>query len=172
MNHRPVGGFILSLLGGIFSLLGTLIGFAFAPTCGGPYCYVPSYFYPFLLTAGLAGGVVLLGAALLYRRPDLHVVWGVVILVMSATSAVGVITGYFALFGVAGVVLGIVGGSMAIAWGTGEPTSAVGGVRLCQGCGRFVPLAYPFCAFCGTPAPSLRPPSATAPPATGYPPKP
>ncbi len=167
MENRPVGAFILSLLGGIFTLLGTLMALAYAPSCNGfSYCYIPPYYWPFVITATVAGVVVLLGAAMLYRRPEYRVVWGIVILVLAATSAVGVITGYFALFGVVGLVLGIVGGALAVASKPGEPGYAgpSGGVRLCTGCGRFVPLAYPYCAFCGTAAPSFRPGTTGAPP--------
>ena len=157
MESRPITGFILTLLGGLFILLGTLMGIVYAPAPAPPYAYVPDYYYPFLLTSGVCGVLVLLAAALMYRLPDLHVTWGVIALVLSVAGAVGLVTGYFALFGAVGVVFGLIGGAMALgwksaAWGTPPPMAPV---RLCPGCGRYIPIAYPYCAFCGTPAPSF-----------------
>jgi hypothetical protein len=174
LETRPVGGFILSLLGGIFILLGTIMGVAFAPTCGYLYCYIPPYYYPFLLASAVCGVAVLIAGGLVYRHPDQHVVWGVVVLVLAATSAVGVITGYFAIFGAAGLVLGIVGGAITISWRPGGAGGALpaGAVRLCPACGRFVPLVHPFCPLCGAPAPSLRGPPATWAAEPGQPPRP
>lgn len=174
MESRPVNAFILSLLGGLFMLVGTLLGLVFAPsyvTYGPPYTYVPSYYYPFLVTSAISGIVVLLAAALIYTRPSMHVAWGVIVLALSATSTVGAVTGYYALFGIVGAVLGVLGGAMAIAWRTASwaVPGGVGPARMCPGCGRYVPMMYPYCAYCGTPAPAFHPP-AGQPPAT--PPRP
>ena len=157
MESRPVAAFILTLLGGLFILLGTLMGLVFSPTTTSPYAVLPDYYYPFLLTSAVCGVLILLAAGLLYREPDLHTTWGVIALVLSAAGAVGVVTGYFALFGVIGVVFGLIGGALALGWKStawGAP-SPMGLVRLCSGCGRYIPVAYPYCAFCGTPAPTV-----------------
>lgn len=155
MESRPIAGFILTMLGGLFILLGTLMGVVYAPTATYPYSYMPDYYYPFLLTSGVCGVLILLAAALLYRLPDLHVTWGVIALVLSVASAVSLVTGYFALFGLIGVVFGLIGGALSLGWksttwGTPPPT---GVLRMCTGCGRYIPIAYPYCAYCGTPAP-------------------
>lgn len=167
METRPIGAFILSVLGGLFTLLGTVMGVILAPTCSYPYCYTPSYYYPFLATSTVCGIAVLIGAVLLYHRPEQHIVWGILILVLSGTASVGVITGYYALFGLAGVIMGVIGGATGIAWRSVEAggPGLAGAVRMCPGCGRFVPLAYAFCPLCGTAAPSVRgPPGPAGPP--------
>lgn len=158
MESRPVTGFILTLLGGLFILLGTLMGVVYAPTTTYPYSYIPDYYYPFLLTAGVCGALVVLVAALMYRIPDLHVTWGVIALVLSVASAVGLVTGYFALFGAIGVVFGLIGGALSLGWRSAvwATQPPMGLVRMCAGCGRYIPIAYPYCAFCGTPAPTLQ----------------
>lgn len=162
MESRPITGFILSLLGGLFIVLGTIVGIVLTPTYSPPYYTMPSYYYPFLLTSAVCGVLVLLAAAEMYLRPEYHAVWGIVSLVLSVAAIVGAITGYFALFGIVGVVFGTLGGATSIAWrsGGGSPTALAGAARMCPGCGRYVPAATPYCAFCGTPAPVIRPPGA------------
>ncbi len=172
MEERPIGGFILSLLGGVFVVLGTIMGLVFVPA--GPYAYapIPNYYYPFLLTTAVCGALVLLGAMFLYWHPTLHVIWGVVVLVFAGASTVGVITGYYALFGLAGAILGVVGGAVSIAWSPGGTPGAglTSSVRLCPACGRFVPAVYPFCPYCRSPAPTATPPGATSAWPPGVPP--
>lgn len=172
MESRPTTAFILTLLGGLFLLLGTLIGLAFPPSPVYPYYTLPSYFYPFLLTSAICGALVLIFAWLLFMRTEQHVAWGVAILVLSVTGTVGVVTGYFALFGAAGVVFGVIGGALAIGWRTTSWSSgqAMPGMRICSGCGRYIPIAYPYCAYCGTAAPTYHPPSPSPPRSPGTPP--
>ena len=170
MESRPVNAFILTLLGGLFILMGTLLGVVFAPTYTYAGAYVPTYYYPFLLSSAISGVVVLLAAALMYVRPEMHVAWGVIALVLSVTSSIGAVTGYDAIFGVVGIVLGAVGGAMSIAWRTtsGFGPAPAGVLRLCTGCGRYIPMMYPYCAYCGTPAPTVHAPGM---PAAGPPPR-
>ncbi len=153
---RPITPFILSLLGGLFIIVGGLVGLVFFPY---------SYFYgtnvAFVAVAISTGIVVLAGTAMLYVRPDQHLIWGVIIVVFSVMSIFSWIGGLFGGFFI-GMVFGIVGGCLAIAW---NPGGTYGGasrmVRVCMGCGRYVPIGYPYCAFCGTPAPVWRPPVAS-----------
>jgi len=108
VTERPTAAFVLSLLAGIFILLGgallAAIGaaiFAFVPTIG-----------LVIGVVGLAFGIlVLVGAVMLYMRPDQHVTWGVIILVFSILSIFTALGGFLI-----GLVLGIVGGALAIAW--------------------------------------------------------
>jgi hypothetical protein len=162
LEDRPISGFILSLLGGLFIVLATIVGLVLTPAYSSPYYTLPSYYYPFLLTSGVCGLLVLLAAAELYLRPELHVPWGIVVLVLSVTAVVGALTGYFALFGVVGVVFGTLGGAMSIAWkmGGGPPSVLTGVSRMCPGCARYVPASTLYCAFCGTPSPMIRQPAA------------
>ncbi len=173
LENRPTTAFILSLLGGLFMVLGTVVATAFMLDT--TYYYTPAYYYPFLLTSAVCGFLVLIAAAFLFKMPGLHMAWGIVVLVLSVTGTVGVLTGYFAFFGAPGVVFGVIGGSMAIAWrpGAASPGAPVGFVRVCPGCGRYTPVAYAFCVSCGTPAPAVHPQAvgpATPPPS--MPPRP
>ncbi len=168
MESRPTTAIILTLVGGLFILLGAIVGFFYLPLG----YIMPGFFAPFLGVAALGGAIVAVSAVLLYYQPGEHAAWGVISIVFSVVSGVGVVTGYFALFGVAGMVLGLVGGSLAVAWKTVSwgPQPNVGAVRMCTGCGRYIPVAYPYCAFCGTPAPMFRPPGGAVPPQPGMPP--
>lgn len=158
MESRPTTGFILTLLGGLFILMGILVALAYPPLTSYPYYTIPTYYYPLLITSAVCGLLVLAMAVLLYWRPEFHVAWGVIALVLSVASSVGIITGFFALFGAIGIVFGIIGGSLALAWRSAgwSPSMPANAVRMCSGCGRYIPLAYPYCAFCGTPAPMFQ----------------
>lgn len=60
---------------------------------------------------GLASGiVVLIGAAMIYSRPSKATTWGLLVLIFSIVSFVGM-GGFFL-----GAVLGIVGGALALTW--------------------------------------------------------
>ncbi len=152
---RPITPFILSLLGGLFIIVGGIFGLVF---------FNFTYYYgsnlPYVAVAVTTGIVVLAGAFMLYVRPDQHVIWGVIIVVFSVVSIFSWLAGLFGGFFV-GMILGIIGGCVAIAW---TPGATFGGapkpVRVCTGCGRYVVLGYPYCPFCGTPAPVWRPPAA------------
>ncbi len=110
--EKPTAAFVLSLIGGIFILLAGLliglIGFAVTLPIGG-----------FGAVAGLLGIVwgiiVLIGASMLYSRPEQHATWGVIILVFSIVSWFGAIGGFFI-----GFILALIGGILGITW---NPTS-------------------------------------------------
>lgn len=167
MEERPLTAFVLSLLGSTFIIVGTVVGFVL---------YASSPFPPTTdLTAIFASVAVALGilmltmTMLLYRRPDLHVAWGVTILVLASASITSVLSGYGGLgLGVVGMVLGIVGGAIAIAWRPGVGITGMGAhpgaYRVCLMCGRMAPFGYGFCPFCGAPAPVVNPPSPGPPP--------
>jgi hypothetical protein len=78
-------------------------------------------------------------------------------LVLSVSGSVGTIAGLFAVFGIVGVVFGVVGGALAIAWGTPGITgpAPAAAARICTGCGRYIPTMFPYCAYCGTAAPTF-----------------
>ncbi|MDE2292651.1 MAG: hypothetical protein KGL53_11270, partial [Elusimicrobia bacterium] len=58
------------------------------------------------------------------------------------------------------------GGALAISLRSGGMfgASPMSGVRLCPACGRYVPLMFPYCTYCGTPAPTMRAGAPVAPP--------
>jgi len=58
------------------------------------------------------GIIVIISGVMLYSRPSKHTTWGVVIVVFSALSVLGSMMGGFGV----GVLLGLVGGILAITW--------------------------------------------------------
>jgi hypothetical protein len=63
------------------------------------------------------GIIVIVSAVMLYNRSTEHTTWGVLILIFSALSVFGSMMGGFGV----GVILGVIGGALAILW---KPTSA------------------------------------------------
>jgi hypothetical protein len=129
--EKPTAAFVLSLIAGLFILVGggmmSLIGFwfggmmqGFGGTWGGMMGY-PRFgmmgslgFMSGLL--GLVFGVlVIVSAIMLNRKPQEHTTWGTVIVIFSVLSIFGGIGG----FGI-GLILGIIGGVLAITWKPGQ----------------------------------------------------
>jgi hypothetical protein len=124
-EQKPIVPFALSLISGILTLIGgltvTYLGmwrlelmervmryrFVFAAE--------PRYFPTFMSLTGVLGiafGVIVIASAvMLYKRPAQHQIWGLLILIFSAFSIFGGMAGFLV-----GLVLGIVGGALAIAW--------------------------------------------------------
>jgi hypothetical protein len=130
-EQKPTLPFALSLVSGILTLIGgltvTYLGlwrFDFMERVV-RYRFVlaaqPGYFPPFISLFGALGivfGVIVIASAvMLYKQPAQHQIWGLLILVFSALSIFGGMAGYLL-----GLVLGIVGGALAVAWKS--PTQA------------------------------------------------
>jgi hypothetical protein len=134
--EKPTAAFILSLIGGVFILLGggvmTMMGWS--TFCGITGCrnygrmmgpgfgmMGNGYAYGFSGIFGIAGiffGVaVIISALLLYNNPAQHSTWGSVILVLSVLSILGSAMGGFGI----GLILGAIGGILALTW---KPPSA------------------------------------------------
>ena len=131
INEKPQVAFILSLIGGILMLLvggvfstwfmfgglgmrGMMDGFGdmmggfqgMMGSLGIPFGFMSGFFL-----VGLVSGVlVMIGALMLNTRPTEHTAWGIIILVFSAISILGM--GGFLI----GAILGIIGGALAISW--------------------------------------------------------
>ncbi len=115
MSEKPTAAFVVSLLAGIFILLGAIVMMVFSSILGG---------LAFGVGAGAAAGIfvlygaigllfailVLVGAVMLWMKPKSHVAAGVIILLFSLFSIIS--TGGFFI----GLILGIVGGILAIIW--------------------------------------------------------
>jgi hypothetical protein len=119
--------FILSLIGGIIILVGSLIGFllsAFGSPYGtfygmGPgmmsrfgfgYGYGSGWMLGLSVVALVCGILVLIGAIMLNARPSEHFTWGIIVLIFSIISFIGM-GGYFI-----GAILGIAGGAIALSY--------------------------------------------------------
>ena len=112
--ERPVGAFVLSLLAGIWMVGVSLMMYHWAGPTAWTWGHgmMGGYFgwarFPWL---GLVFGiVVLLGAVVLYARPERAHVWGIAILVASAVNLL------FGMGGILASLLGVAGGALAIAW--------------------------------------------------------
>lgn len=125
-ERKPTVPFVLSLIAGIFTLIGGLTmayfglwRFEFMGRMMRGYGYAfaagPGYFSPFISLAGMLGIIfaliVILSAIMLNRQPTQHTTWGILILIFSILGIFGGMGGYLI-----GLVLGVVGGALAIAW--------------------------------------------------------
>ena len=109
MEQKPTTAYILSLLGGIFVLLGGL----FWSVLGSMILFVG---FGFLLYAFLTFGIVIIvGAVLMNSTPESAKSWGIVILILGVLSLFGGTT-------TLGGILAIIGGAMALSW---KPSSEV-----------------------------------------------
>jgi hypothetical protein len=125
-EQKPTVAFGLSLVSGILTLIGgltvTYVGlrrFEFMDDVMRGYRYAfaagPGYFGQFISFMGVLGivfgAIIILGAVMLNRQPGQHQTWGVVILIFAILSIFGGMAGYLV-----GLIFGIVGGALAIAW--------------------------------------------------------
>jgi hypothetical protein len=131
VNERPQIAFILSLIGGILMLvgggvssmwfmfgglgMGGMMG-GFGSMMGGFQGMMGSLGIPFGFMSGffliglVSGVIVTIGALMLNTRPSEYNAWGMIILVFSIISLLGM--GGF----IVGAILGIIGGALAMSW--------------------------------------------------------
>jgi hypothetical protein len=123
---KPVAAFILSLLAGLWMLVGP----GTVHMAGGPWNhtgYMRGWVSHHSMMTRVAGGawwpwlgiaagiVVLMGAVVLYVRPEQRRGWGTAIIAAAAANA---------LVGMGGVlpgIVGVIGGILALTWRPGEP---------------------------------------------------
>ena len=168
MENRPHTAFILSLVSGLFVIVGTTVGSVMAAALGvaAPLGIITTIF---AAVAASLGALIIAVSVLLYFRPQFHVAWGVLILVFATGSVTSAFAGFAGLgLGILGMVLGIIGGGLAIGWPAGFSKTAVPApwmpYQLCLRCGRPGPAGFNYCAFCGAPAAAAAPPPAGGPP--------
>ncbi len=137
VEEKPVTPFVLSLIGGVFILLGafTMSIFAFGTmrmmNMMGMMSGMMTSMYDemgmgatmgsarVLGLLGLASGtMVILGAVLIYTRPAESQVWGTVVLAFSLVSILGSMGGFLV-----GLILGVIGGSLALSWKSNQKPS-------------------------------------------------
>jgi hypothetical protein len=130
-EEKPTAAFILSLIAGIFIILGggvmTMMG-SFLGSYGYGMMRYGGVMGAGLRMMGFGGGVmgvlglvfgaiVIISAFMLNSKPDQHQTWGSLIVLFSALSIFGSVMG----FGI-GLVLGLIGGVLAITW---QPTKSL-----------------------------------------------
>ena len=125
---KPVAAFALSLVAGVFILLGSVVMSMFA--LGFPGMMMGGMMVPWMLGSvpvlvafGIASGImVILGAVMLYTRSAENHLWGAIILAFSLVSILGSMGGLLV-----GLVLGMLGGILALTWtDTGKPIQQTG----------------------------------------------
>lgn len=130
----------MSLIGAIF----ILIGGAIVATAGAIIAaFVPGVGLAIVGVAIVCGLLTLIGAIMLYVSPNQAQLWGIIVIVFSIISL------FFCLGGfIIGMILGIVGGALAIAW---KPTRETPPQikRICPNCGRVIKEDVKFCPYCG-----------------------
>ncbi|OLE91410.1 MAG: hypothetical protein AUF79_04760 [Crenarchaeota archaeon 13_1_20CM_2_51_8] len=127
---RAVAPFVLSLMGGVLILVGAIVTsiFAFGSSTfvgsmsgmmggmsggmGGMMIGLMMGVYPIFSIIGLtSGALVIIGAVMLYGHPFEKDLWGAIVIAFSILSLLGGMGGF-----IVGLVLGVVGGALALMW--------------------------------------------------------
>src|SRR3989454_12272355 len=134
LPSKPVAAFALSLVAGVFILLGSVVMSMFAlgfpgmmmggtegmqvgtgmtgSMMGGVMMNWMLGSIPVLAAFGIASGImVILGSVMLYTRSAENHLWGAIILAFSVVSILGSMGGLLV-----GLVLGMLGGILALTW--------------------------------------------------------
>src|SRR2546426_5110964 len=113
MAEKPTAAFVLSLIGGILILLVAIAIMALMSALSGLMIGVGAN-GSLALIYGAVGIIfaliVLVGAVMLWMKPQQHVAWGVIVLLFSLFSIIS--TGGLFI----GLILGLVGGILGIVW--------------------------------------------------------
>jgi divalent metal cation (Fe/Co/Zn/Cd) transporter len=104
MAEKPKTASILSLVGGVFVLV---VGFLIVngALTGG---------FNFGLLGVMWGALIMVGAAMLYSRPQQHKTWGIIVIVLSFLS--WFVLALAGIIGIIGLILGLIGGGLGIKW--------------------------------------------------------
>jgi hypothetical protein len=145
--EKPTAAFVLSLIGGIFILLwGLLIAAIGVAAENASLGFYGSGAVWIGVTETLLGLLVIIFGVLLYILPEHHVALGVLVLLCSIFSLIGL--GGLLI----GFILGLIGGILGIVH---KPTPTPPSVvyvhpqRMCVKCGRAVQPESRFCPNCG-----------------------
>ena len=116
-EQKPTTAFALSLLAGLWMLAsgGMIYGFNWGPGAMGGWMWghgMMSFGYWWPWFGIVAGIVVLIGAVMLYNKPEQSQAWGIVILIASTLNFLVGMGGFLA------GALGVIGGALALSWRT------------------------------------------------------
>lgn len=125
-GEKPTAAMVLSIIGGLFILLGGVVYLAIAGflesllLLGGETLNVdPVLWIQIIGAIGIVIGIIIiLGGVMMYSRPASSTVWGVIILVLSLVSFIA--SGGFFL----GLILGLIGGILGIVFKPTAPMPA------------------------------------------------
>lgn len=124
MAEKPTAAFVLSLIGGIFILLGGALIAALAATFGGLFNLVGLGDFglgvALLGSLGLVFGlIIIIGGVMMYMKPQQHVMWGAIVLILSIVSFPFSIGGFFI-----GFILALIGGILGLVFKPSQPMAA------------------------------------------------
>ncbi len=116
--EKPTVAFALSLAGGVITLLAAVYILFVVYSVQYYYGYYSPYttgvaglFYGFGFLGFVWGAMMLIGAIMLFTKPQQHQLWGAIVLVFSIASWFGTFGGF-----VVGFVLGLIGGILGLVW--------------------------------------------------------
>jgi len=156
MGDKPTAAFVLSLIGGIFMIIGG-VAVAFAGSLLSSL--IGSIGTAIGIVGVVMGLIVLLGAIMLYQKPQSHTMWGVIILILSIIplpAAWGF--GIGSLLAFIGAILALVYKPAMIAGAMPPPMSSsmpmgsapMGSMGMtCKNCGASIPAGATRCPSCG-----------------------
>ncbi len=153
-SEKPTTAFILSLIGGIFVILGGLA----AAAIGAVFTFFIGGIGGIIGLIGVFWGIlIIVFAVMLNSNPKSHTTYGALILIFSIFSWFGSFGGLFI-----GFLLGLIGGILALTWNpsgqslsvnlnasaqTSSQASPI--TRICPSCGRVLDKDTKFCPACG-----------------------
>lgn len=105
MEEKPTAAFILSLIGGIFVLLGG-IGLAFLGAIIALFTFGAGAILGIFAIFGI---IIIIGAIMMYTKPRSAKTWGIIVLILGIISLIGIVTAL-------GGILSLIGGILAIVW--------------------------------------------------------
>lgn len=113
MIQRPKGAFLLSFIASILTILGAfaVLGFvrSAVPAADG---MIAAEFQITLAIGGVVAGIIeTFSSVMLYRTPEKHRLWGILIILVSIFGWFGAAGGF-----IIGSVYGLVGGVLALRW--------------------------------------------------------
>ena len=105
MGEKPTAAFVLSLIGGIFVLLGGI----WLAALGTILAFFTFGAGLILGVFALFGIIIIIGAIMMYASPSSAKLWGVIVLVLGIISMIGIVTAL-------GGLLSLIGGILAMVW--------------------------------------------------------
>jgi Family of unknown function (DUF6114)/zinc-ribbon domain len=148
-SEKPGAAYILSMIGGIFVILGGIL----IAVIGAAFTFMVAGIGGIFGVLGIVWGVlILVFASRLNSDPSSHSTSGALIIVFSLLSWVGSLGGFFI-----GFLLSLIGGILAITWTppaqrpmqTMAPASMQPGTKYCPSCGTQMAATAAYCPKCG-----------------------
>ncbi|MGI0071218.1 MAG: DUF6114 domain-containing protein [Thermoplasmata archaeon] len=145
-TDRPTGAMILSIIGGVFILLGGLAEVAIGSFVSAfSFGVVGGSIVLFGALGVILGILIIVFGVMIHQSPQHHAIYGAIVLVLAIVSLTSFLGGF-----ILGFILALIGGILGIVW---KPTmvfqAAPAVQRVCPKCGRVVDPNVKFCPHCG-----------------------